>query len=117
MLTEGGLLLLQPLRLLPDWGVAKEDADPRGMAVFDWRWEEVGVVRDVWVDRGIKVLRILEVELKPGLADGPGWCRSTIPRSRSVPARSASRRCASTSSPTSRARPAPTGSPARRMSG
>ena len=71
MLTEGGLLLLQPLRLLEDWSVTKHEADPRGMRVFDWRWEPVGVVRDVWVDRGIKIIRILEVELDPGLGAGP----------------------------------------------
>ncbi len=71
MLTEGGELLLQPLRLLHEWSVPDEESDLRGMKVFDWRWEEVGVVRDVWVDRGIKIIRMLEIELHAGLATGP----------------------------------------------
>ena len=71
MLTEHGDLLLQPLRLLPEWSMAKGEADPRGMRVFDWRWQPVGVVRDVWVDRGIKIIRILEVDLDPALGEGP----------------------------------------------
>ncbi len=70
MLTEHGDLLLQPLRLLPEWKVVKGEADPRGMKVFDWRWERVGTVRDIWVDRGIKVIRILEIELLPELGGG-----------------------------------------------
>ena len=67
MLTEKGKLMLQPLRHLEDWRVEEGEADPRGMTVFDWRWAEVGVVRDIWVDESIKILRLLEVELRPGL--------------------------------------------------
>ena len=48
-----------------------KESDLRGMAVFDWRWQPVGTVRDVWVDLGIKIIRILEVELHAGLAVGP----------------------------------------------
>ncbi len=70
MLTEHGDLLLQPLRLLPEWTVGKGEADPRGMTVFDWRWERVGTVRDIWIDRGIKIIRILEIELLPELGGG-----------------------------------------------
>ena len=69
-LTEHGDLLLQPLRLLPEWKVTRGEADPRGMKVFDWRWERVGTVRDVWVDRGIKIIRMLEVELLPTVGGG-----------------------------------------------
>ena len=61
MLTEGGELLLQPLRLLHEWSVPVGEADCRGMTVFDWRWKKVGTVRDVWVDRGIKIIRMLEI--------------------------------------------------------
>ena len=61
--TERGEPLLQPLRLLHEWSVLREDADPRGMAVLDWRQNPVGHVSDVWIDRGSKIIRLLEVEL------------------------------------------------------
>ncbi len=69
-LTEGGTLLLQPMRNLPEWSIAKRDADPRGMAVFDWRWNRVGTVRDIWIDHGIKIVRIFEVALLPEFGGG-----------------------------------------------
>ena len=67
MRVENGDLLLQPMRLLPEWTIGKADADPRGMRVFDWRWNEVGVVRDMWIDQGIKIIRFLEVEVAAGI--------------------------------------------------
>ena len=70
MLTEKGELMLQPLRNLKEWSVGEGEADPRGMAVFDRRFVEIGVVHDVWVDQSIKILRLFEVELRPGLAAG-----------------------------------------------
>ena len=70
MLTEKGELMLQPLRKLEEWSVEQGEADPRGMAVFDRRYLEIGTVHDVWVDQSIKILRLLEVELRPGLAAG-----------------------------------------------
>ena len=66
-LTERGDLLLQPLRLLPEWSVLRLDADPRGMAVLDWRLNPVGHVSELWIDRGIKIIRFLEVELDASL--------------------------------------------------
>ncbi len=70
MLTERGDPLLQPLRLLPEWSVLRLDADPRGMAVSDWRWNPVGRVSELWIDRGIKIIRFLEVELDAALGAG-----------------------------------------------
>ena len=67
MLTEEGELNLQPLRLLPGWSIPRGEADPRGMRVYDLRWRQVGTVRDIWIDRSAKLLRLLEVELRPGL--------------------------------------------------
>ena len=67
MVTERHNLMLQPLRLLHDWSLAPGETDPRGMIVFDWRWLEIGVVRDVWIDRSIEIIRMLEIELRPGL--------------------------------------------------
>ena len=66
-LTERGDLLLQPLRLLPEWSVLRQDADPRGMAVFDCRWNPVGRVGELWIDRGIKIIRFLDVQLDAAL--------------------------------------------------
>jgi photosynthetic reaction center H subunit len=68
--NERGELVLQPLRLLPAWSIQKLDADPRGMAVFDWRWNEIGVVTDVWIDRDTKIILLLDVELRNGLNAG-----------------------------------------------
>ena len=70
MLTEKGELMLAPLRTSEEWSVEEGDADPRGMVVRDRRFVKVGVVHDVWVDKSIKILRLLEVELRAGLASG-----------------------------------------------
>lgn len=60
---------LMPLRLARDWHVARGDTDPRGLAVYDQRHRAVGLVADLWVDRGVKILRYLEVALDlPGSA-------------------------------------------------
>lgn len=52
-----------PMRVAKDWSVARGDPDPRGMRVFDAARKEVGTVTDLWVDRGVKILRYLEVQL------------------------------------------------------
>jgi photosynthetic reaction center H subunit len=54
---------VQPLRAAREWSVARGDSDPRGMAVIDDAYEPVGSVTDLWVDRGVKLLRYLEVAL------------------------------------------------------
>ena len=66
MRTEDGELLLQPQRRLPEWTVGKDDASPVGMTVFDWRWNKVGTVHDIWIDMGIKIIRMLEVDVSAG---------------------------------------------------
>ncbi len=58
-----------PLRVAKDWSVAKGDADPRGMPVYDSRHVLVGTVTELWVDRAVKILRYLEMDLaRPGAA-------------------------------------------------
>ena len=88
MLTEEGELNLQPLRLLPDWSIPRGEADPRGMRVFDFRWNLIGTVRDVWIDRSIKIPRLLEVEPRPGLGRPvvlvPIWHVHVLERAREV---------------------------------
>ena len=56
-----------PLRAAPGWGLAKGDVDPRGLPVIDIYGATAGVVRDLWVDRGVKILRYLEVEAEDGV--------------------------------------------------
>ncbi len=58
---------LVPLRHAPEWKVVQGDPDPRGMPVYDPRHTRVGIVVDLWADRGVKILRYLEVELLPEL--------------------------------------------------
>ncbi len=58
-----GFPQVRPLRVAVDWQVARGDPDPRGMRVLDATRREVGTVTDLWVDRAVKILRYLEVEL------------------------------------------------------
>ena len=63
-----GKIQVLPMRALEDWRVIRGDADPRGMPVFGADGKEAGIVSDLWVDRSVKILRYLEVELA-GAAD------------------------------------------------
>jgi photosynthetic reaction center H subunit len=65
-----GLAQVAPLRSAPGWGVAKGDVDPRGLPVVDAYGARAGEVVDLWIDRGVDILRYLEVELDEGLAGG-----------------------------------------------
>jgi photosynthetic reaction center H subunit len=58
-----GKIQVLPMRVLEDWHVVKGDADPRGMPVFGADGKEAGSVSDLWIDRSVKILRYLEVEL------------------------------------------------------
>ena len=62
-LLSEGMPQVQPMRIAHGWDVAKGDADPRGMRVLDAAKTPVGTVTDLWVDRGVKILRYLEVTL------------------------------------------------------
>ena len=55
---------VQPMRVARSWRVAQGDIDPRGLPVRDAGGRTVGVVGDLWVDRGTKTLRYLEVRLE-----------------------------------------------------
>jgi photosynthetic reaction center H subunit len=61
-----GKPLLFPMRLLPEFSVAKDDPDPRGMLVFGADNKIAGRVHDVWVDRAEPQIRYLEVTLSAG---------------------------------------------------
>jgi photosynthetic reaction center H subunit len=64
--TVDGTPRLVPLRLLPDFGVARQDPDPRGMAVLGADREVGGTVVDLWVDHAEYLFRYLEVEVPGG---------------------------------------------------
>lgn len=61
---EGHIQVL-PMRAIPGWEVFEGATDPRGMSVVSADDEIVGRVCDLWVDRSVKIMRYLEVELAP----------------------------------------------------
>lgn len=67
-LLSEGIPQVQPMRIAHGWEVTKGDADPRGMRVLDAGKVEIGTVVDLWVDRGVKILRYLEVTLDGDIA-------------------------------------------------
>jgi photosynthetic reaction center H subunit len=65
-LTHENLPKIVPLRVLPDFDVAKGDADPRGMTVIGGDGQAAGVISDIWVDRAEALVRFYEIELADG---------------------------------------------------
>lgn len=111
MYAREGMIQMLPLRELPAWRVAEGDPDPRGMTVIGADGAVAGIVGDIWIDRSVKILRYIEVEVsrqdRPLVAP---CCRSTMPTSVGVETKSASARCSRASSPTFRNCASPTGS-------
>ena len=66
-LTFDGSLRIVPLRDAPDYDVAHQDTDPRGLPVIGADGEQAGLVQDLWVDKSEMMFRYLEV----GLPSGP----------------------------------------------
>ncbi len=62
--TDG--IQVAPMRTLSGWSLAEGDPDPRGMTVIGSDGATAGVVRDLWIDRSVKILRYLEVEIEGG---------------------------------------------------
>lgn len=54
---------VEPLREAVDYECVDTDKDPRGRRVLGADFKDAGVVVDIWVDKGSKILRYLEVEL------------------------------------------------------
>ena len=54
---------LVPLRADPDFFLAEEDPDPRGMIVVGADNRQAGTVTDAWVDRSEAIVRYLEVRV------------------------------------------------------
>jgi photosynthetic reaction center H subunit len=62
-MTHDGKTTIAPMRLAPEFWVAEEDPDPRGMAVAGCDGKAAGKVSDIWIDRGELLIRFLEVEV------------------------------------------------------
>lgn len=65
-LTFDGSLRIVPLRDAPDYDVAHQDTDPRGLPVIGADGAQGGVVRDLWVDRSEAIFRYLELDVPAG---------------------------------------------------
>ncbi len=61
-LTMQGHPKIVPLRSAPDFSLASEDPDPRGMNVVYADKVKGGTVKDVWIDQSEYLIRYLEVE-------------------------------------------------------
>jgi photosynthetic reaction center H subunit len=61
-----GQNVIVPLRSASAFSVAKDDPDPRGMAVIGCDGQSGGTVRDIWIDRGEALIRYLEVDTAGG---------------------------------------------------
>jgi photosynthetic reaction center H subunit len=61
-LTAEGENKIVPLRVAHDFYVAKEDPDPRGMAVVAADGNSPGTVRELWIDRSEPQIRYLELD-------------------------------------------------------
>jgi photosynthetic reaction center H subunit len=75
LIYDFGKVQVLPMRSLPDWEVAYADRDPRGLRVIAADGVDVGRVVDLWIDRSVKILRYLEVEVKLAV----GTRRSLLP--------------------------------------
>ena len=67
---DDNLPKIVPLRSVPEFFLAWEDPDVRGMTVWGADGVQAGVVADAWVDRSEVVIRYVEVELLPALGGG-----------------------------------------------
>ncbi len=55
-----------PLRVAADYGVASNDADPRGLDVVGADGEVAGTVADLWIDKAEMMFRYIEVTVPAG---------------------------------------------------
>ena len=64
--TWEGNVKIVPLRMATDFGVASNDADPRGLEVIGADGEVAGTVHDLWVDKSEMMFRYIEVTVPAG---------------------------------------------------
>lgn len=60
--TMAGAPKIVPLRAAPDFSVAAEDMDPRGMSVVGCDGKVAGQIADAWIDRSECMIRYYEVD-------------------------------------------------------
>ena len=65
LLIDGSPQLV-PLRNARDFSIVSKETDARGMTVYGSDNVEVGSVYDLWVDKGVKIIRYIEIALKDG---------------------------------------------------
>jgi photosynthetic reaction center H subunit len=65
-LTVEGEIKIVPMSSTNDWSVSERDGDPRGWPVYACDGEEIGKVRDLWIDRSESMIRYVELELADG---------------------------------------------------
>ncbi len=70
-LTFEGTPKIIPMRLAPDYAVAHQDLDPRGLPVLGADDVVGGTVKDIWVDQSEPQIRYLEVALPLAAAPEP----------------------------------------------
>jgi photosynthetic reaction center H subunit len=58
--------VIRPLRVLSEYGVSKNDTDPRGLPVIGGDGKVAGKVVDMWVDTCEMMFRYVEIELSDG---------------------------------------------------
>jgi photosynthetic reaction center H subunit len=61
-----GTNTLVPMRAAPGWRILGADPDPRGWPVVAADGAVAGEVAEIWVDRGVRCIRYLEVALAGG---------------------------------------------------
>jgi len=61
--TPEGEAKIVPLRTQPEYGVATQDNDPRGLPVLGDDDEVAGTVNELWMDRSEMMFRYIEVKL------------------------------------------------------
>lgn len=91
LLMNGHDVQVMPLREAgaEGWDVQGGDADPRGLPVLGRDGKVAGHVCDLWVDRSVKILRYLEIELNEGSTRlMPIFFASVSPKLRRVKTRS-----------------------------
>ena len=64
--TWEGAAKIVPLRMVADYGIASNDADPRGLEVIGADGEVAGTVHDLWVDKSEMMFRYIEVTVPAG---------------------------------------------------
>jgi len=65
-LTIEGTPRIVPMRIAGTFAVARQDADPRGMAVLGLDGVKAGTVSDLWIDQSESLIRYLEVAVSTG---------------------------------------------------